>query len=258
MLPGLRLCDSKYVSLSCYGLHDFNRGCPKEYLDERAQMRTCSALNEMSQDDLLESLDRNKKKAVQGLLDDVDVHFVVVMQSPDGGRRNLLTVGPNLEYTELASLEGLELDGMHAVAFVKATRKRSGKNTLFRTRSMERAESLETQVGELRLENSRLLDEVSKALRTAELVGQERILLKSKEDRLSRQHSEQAELQGQLDERESELVKMEEELMDRMHAMVQKEAELQQWEENMFARERKLAERLKQAGLDDLEMSASR
>ena len=101
-------------------------------------METLSPLSELSREDVLQGLDRSKKKAVQALFADPDVDFVVVMESADGARRNLLTVGPHLEYPDLASLEGVELDGLRAVAFANASGRREGKSGLFRTRSMAR------------------------------------------------------------------------------------------------------------------------
>ena len=210
-------------------------------------MKTLSPLNELSLEDVLEGLDRRKRKAVQALFADADVDFVVVMESDDGARRNLLTVGPTLEYPDLASLEGVELDGLRAVAFANASDRREGKSGLFRTRSMERVELLEKQVGELRLEKQRVHGELSQALGAVEQLARERILLDEKAERLSSQAAEQSGFQAQLDEREAELLKMEEDLIDRMNQMMQKEAELEQWEENLFSRERRSVEAAKGA-----------
>lgn len=207
-------------------------------------------MKEFSKDALLGGVDRSKRKAIESLFADVDVHYVVVLESPDTKRRNLLTVGPKLDYTSLEAVEGIELDGLQPVGFVDAMRHAAAKTSIFRSRASEQIEQLESIVVELRNENKQLHREVSQALKTVELVAQERILLKNKGERLNHQHEEQTSLQTQIDQREAELLKMEEDLMDRMNQLVQKEAELEQWEENMFARERQLATSLEQKGED--------
>jgi hypothetical protein len=211
-------------------------------------MKDLKTLNEITQTALLNGLDRGKRKAVQVLFEDPDVHYVVLMQSGDGTRRNLLTVGPKLEYADLDSLAEVQIDGLRAESFVKVASKQGTRSPFFRTRSSERAEMLDTQVGELQLENKRLNAELVQALKAVNAVEQDRLSLKSKAEYLSDQESELEALQSQLHERETELLRMEEELMDRMNQMVQKEAELEQWEENLFARERRLVDAVKVEG----------
>lgn len=207
-------------------------------------------MKELSKDTLLGGVDRSKWKAVESLFADVDVHYIVLLESPDANQRNLLTVGPMLDYTNLEAIEDLELNGLRPVGFVDAMRNTAAKTSIFRSRASEQIEQLESILAELRSENKELQREVGQALKTVELVAQERILLKSKGERLNHQHEEQTSLQIQIDQREAELLKMEEDLMDRMNQLVQKEAELEQWEENMFARERQLAASLEQPGED--------
>ncbi|WP_269522986.1 hypothetical protein [Coraliomargarita parva] len=206
-------------------------------------MESKTALKKLSKEELLSGLDRSKRKSVRLIFDNTEVHYLVLMESPDGHRRNLVTVGPNLELPNLEALDSLSFDGLVPVAYVSLETARTRRATkLFRTRGAETIQQLETEAGSLRLENQRLRSQLDALLKMSGAIEQERLESGQRAEELARQHREQNEFRLQLAEREEELLKMEEQLMDRMHAMVQKEAELQQWEENMFARERKLLE----------------
>ena len=196
-------------------------------------------MKELNKETLLDGIDKSKRRTIEALLADTDVHYVVLLESSDKKRRNLLTVGPKLDYANLQAIEGIEIEGLHPVGYVQTTK--NTKTSIFRSRASEKVEQLENLVAELRLEKKRLHKEVDQALKTVEKAAEERIFLKEKKDRLARQHEEQSNLQDQIDQREADLLKMEEDLMDRMNLLIQKEAELEQWEEDMFARERRLA-----------------
>lgn len=132
-------------------------------------MKTINEIKELNKDTLLKAVGRSKRKVIESLLADVDVHYVVLLESQDMKRRNLLTVGPSLDYPDLDSIADLELDGLVPVAYVNAQSVAS-KHVLFRTRASEQIEQLEALVAELRKEKQRLHLEVDQALKTVEQV----------------------------------------------------------------------------------------
>ncbi|MDQ8207190.1 hypothetical protein QEH52_06705 [Coraliomargarita sp. SDUM461003] len=215
-------------------------------------MSTDHTIREISRETLLKSVDRSKRKAVEALFTDRDVDYVVLLESPDRKRRNLLTVGPNLEYPDLTATFGLKIDDLEPSAYVSTQKGTLNKGPRFLSRAAGQIEQLESLISELRKEKKRLHLKLDQALKTVEIVTADRTTLEQLKRQLDQQQIEQASLQNQIDMREADLLKMEEDLLDRMNQLIQKEAELEQWEEDMFARERHLALATKDKGAPEL------
>lgn len=196
-------------------------------------MNTLSALPIITKDYLLGGLDRKKRKSIESIAMDADVKYVVLLESEDQQKRTVLTVGPNLEYSDLDAVLSVSFDEMSPKGYVEASMIRSRKSFLFkRGPSVDFQEQLDL----LQAENEKLHMECSQYSKHSRS-------LEERERKLLQQEEESAQVKVQLQSREVELLKMEEELMGHMNQLVQKQAEMEQWEEDMFARERAFAEK---------------
>jgi hypothetical protein len=171
------------------------------------------------------------------LLDDPDVHALVLLESASGARK-LLTVGPHLEHSSIEAVLALDLDGFVPAAYFDQSTlgdvsSRFLVTTASRHREMESAFSaLQQRCQQLTQAHDMALQQLRK-LREVAISQSEGFVLRDEELTRGEQF---------LAEREQSFTVMEESLVSRMDDHMQKAAELEQWEEDLFARERKLAD----------------
>ena len=168
---------------------------------------------QFSRAEALKRVPRGRRKLLEQVCANPGVQYVVLFESTDASRRNLLTVGPSLDYTSVDDLAEVSINGMHAVGYVRSDEFQGASKSFFG----RRRKSTDTHVAESSLADTTQESEASYGVE--EPVGE-------------------GELRAQLETRERTLLRMEEDLIDRMNQMLQKEAELEQWEENLFIRER--------------------
>ena len=172
---------------------------------------------QLSRAETLKRVPRGRRKLLEQVCANPGVQYVVLFESDDASRRNLLTVGPDLDYTSVDDLAEVSINGMHAVGYVSSDEFQSASKSFFG----RRRKSTGAHVAESSSADTTQESEASYAVE--EPVGVD-------------------ELRAQLETREQTLLRMEEDLISRMNQMLQKEAELEQWEEDLFTRERKLVE----------------
>ncbi|MGJ8637786.1 MAG: hypothetical protein ACSHYA_00195 [Opitutaceae bacterium] len=198
-------------------------------------MNTLLDLKEIDKNCLLNGLDRTKRRSIESIMRDGDVHYVVLLESADKRRRNLLTVGPDLEYPTLDAVRNVEMDNLVPSAYVD-NRNVKTRGSFLKSKASIENRRLERLVEQLQSENRDLKSKRFEAVSKLEI-------LERSEQNVNRLLIENRQMKMDLDQREREVHRMEEELMDHMNQLVHKQTEMEQWEENMFARERAFAEK---------------
>lgn len=212
----------------------------------------------------LNSLPQEKHAEVKAMFEDPTVHQAIILIENEGDQRQVLPIGPNLEYKDASKLAPDSFEGMRAIAIVDATKpypdltkvhsprprstvtmqssklKSLSNPTYSTSQNTIAAPQLEAKIKELKRS---LAEERGKVMLQEQTIAE----LQQRIEQIENKQQDESELNplddSMLDDREQSVLKAEEDLINRLTYLMEKEAELEQFEENLNYRERMLDER---------------
>jgi hypothetical protein len=206
-------------------------------------LKKVKLVKQIQQKELLKGMSSSRRKAVELLFDDADVHYLAILQD-DEAQRKLLSVGPTLDYPDLDAVQNVEIDGMTLTAYVDCRSRDRRASQLFVSKASIRERGVKSALLAAEKDRRDALTKNAQLMSEVLRLEDENQGLKEKMESYADLIENRDELVQRielLDLRETELTRMEEALLTRMDQHLQKAAELEQWEENLFRRERDLS-----------------
>ena len=193
-------------------------------------------LRKLTKDQLLDGTERAHRQRIRLLLDDPDVHRLVLLESHHG-ERQIQGVGPNYKYRSVLSLLAADLGTFSPTATYDKTDEDFGKTPAPGPGESGRIAELEAELADL----GHRYKLMAQAHDVAQLqLGQLKEASQLQAAGFERRNEDLSRSEQLLAEREEALAEMEEALVARMDEHMQKLAEMEQREEELFARERRL------------------
>lgn len=191
--------------------------------------------------ELLQRLSEKSRSAVHRILDDDEVHYLIVLQANAESKPKILPAGPNLDFRSPKDASGQVIRGMRAVAYVDLNSD-STKTEIRKSQSAKDAgDSGEQKVREL---EAKLVWYENENNSMAQRLRNAKRILKEKDIKISELSKRNEMLTARMDEfncsgdiatekRLEDIEKAENELIDRMNELMHKEAQLEQREEDL-------------------------
>lgn len=196
---------------------------------------------------LLQRLSEKSRAAVDRLLGDSGVHYLIVLQANSDARPKILPAGPNLDFRHPKDAAGQVIRGMRAVAYVdlkaeagNGAEAKSKPTDASNNADKEKIRELEAKVVWFENENNNLEQRLRRAKR----------LFKEKEIKIAELSKRNEMLHARMDEyncsgdpdtekRLKDIENTENELIKQMNELLRKEAEIEQREENLIDMEKR-------------------
>ncbi|MGJ8640788.1 MAG: hypothetical protein ACSHYA_15470 [Opitutaceae bacterium] len=189
--------------------------------------------------EMLDGLSMNSRDAVDRLLEEIDVEYLVAFESPDGSNRQLIAVGPELEYSDFNEVSKMQIDDMFAAFYANAGLAKGVRRLSDPQAEKELEEAFAQKLRQAEEKIAGLKERCIAAEAANEALESEIEALRGASDEASfkKKFDQLEDRVAQVSYRDQELHIMEEEMVSRMNDYMEKVAELEQWEENLFHRE---------------------
>jgi len=193
--------------------------------------------------DLRQRLGEKSREALAPLLDDQNVHYLIVLQASPDSKPKVLPAGPKMDFRGPKDAAGQMIRGLQPVGYVDLRAERDEVNSITRNARPEEAEAVELnqkqQAWEAKLvwyENEKA--QLEQRLRKAKRILREKeinIAELTKRNEMLNARMDEYNCSGDIDteERLKDIENAENELITRMNELMRKEAEIEQREINL-------------------------
>lgn len=207
-------------------------------------------MNKLNLQNLLDTLKPASRSTLAQVIEDANVHYLLVFEPPARDRKKVIPAGPGLDFRGPNDARNRVIDGQRMTGYVDLAEHRSRASDTEPNHRMPAEETgastkikaLESKISWLKGENQELKNRFSEARRQLKLKNE---LIKDLKRLESVTRAKLEEYQLPESEQNSDgygdLAQAEEELIGKMNEYMVKEAELEQREENLLARERRFS-----------------